>query len=187
MAGNHGNYINCHFFQVTNSQYFFFKISGIDIWVLRINWSKVHGCGSTYMVVRLSLTKWPFSRQPDNHMCWVTAMLLHQFILHSNPRTNLWNFGEKILRIGGFEKIKFFNPPNPKFKISKKNSSSLKSFTNYGVAWLGLYFYDYHYFQPKIRGSIDLWNTLNSISWRHLYKPIWWWCLDSWGTNIKQQ
>jgi hypothetical protein len=60
------------------------------------------------------------------------------------------------LRIGGFEKMTFFNPPNPKFKISKTISSPLKSATNYWVAWLGLYFYDYHDFQPKIRGSIDL-------------------------------
>ena len=41
-------------FNSPNSQYFFAKISGIGPWVSRINWCKLHQCGSTYMVIRLS-------------------------------------------------------------------------------------------------------------------------------------
>ena len=45
----------CNFFKSTDSQYFFTKFPEINFQVtIRINWCKEHGCGSTYMVVRLS-------------------------------------------------------------------------------------------------------------------------------------
>ena len=40
-------------FKTTKSLYFLAKISGIGHWVYRINWCERHGCGSTYMAVRL--------------------------------------------------------------------------------------------------------------------------------------
>ena len=42
------------FFKISNSQYFFGKISWIDPWISRIDCCKGHWCGSTYMAVRLS-------------------------------------------------------------------------------------------------------------------------------------
>jgi hypothetical protein len=45
--------------------------------------------------------------QPDSHIDWVTLMPFTS-INSTNPRTNLWNFREKILRIGGAGKLLFF-------------------------------------------------------------------------------
>ena len=42
------------FFKITNSQYFFVKISWIRPWLSRIDWCEGQRCGSTYMSVRLS-------------------------------------------------------------------------------------------------------------------------------------
>ena len=39
----------------------------------------------------------------------------------TNPRTNLWNFGEKISRIGHFEKWQFWKIGHFEFFSSKKN------------------------------------------------------------------
>ena len=47
-------------------------------------------------------------------------------------------------------KIKFFESPIFNSKIFFFVSSPLKSVTNYRLAWMGLNFYDYHGFQPKI-------------------------------------
>ena len=43
---------------------------------------------------------WVHVRQPDNH---IDALCIYS----TNPRTNLWNFCEKILIIGGVEKLSF--------------------------------------------------------------------------------
>jgi hypothetical protein len=49
----------------------------------------------------------PYVRQPHNHICWVTLMAFAS-INPTNPRTDLWNFREKISRIGDFEKRQFW-------------------------------------------------------------------------------
>ena len=48
---------------------------------------------------------WAYVRQPDNH--WDTLMPFAS-INSTNPRTNPWNFREKILRIWGVEKLFFW-------------------------------------------------------------------------------
>ena len=44
--------------------------------------------------------------QPVNHIGW--AILMSLSIYPTNPRTNLWNFCEKTLRIWGLESLSFF-------------------------------------------------------------------------------
>ena len=80
-------------FQNRQFSIFFTKISGIGHWIYRINWCKRHGYGSF--------------GQPDNYMGWAISVPF-TWIYPINPRTNPWNFGEKILRIGGFENVNFF-------------------------------------------------------------------------------
>ena len=50
---------------------------------------------------------WAFVWQPHGRICWATSMPFASFN-PTNPRTNLRNFREKILRIGDFEKWVFF-------------------------------------------------------------------------------
>ena len=101
-----------------------------------------------------TLTKLPFSGHPDNHICWVTSMPFAS-IYPMKPRSSLWNFVEKYWELVDLKKWHFLilQIPNSKFQNSFF-SSPLKSVANYGVAWLGLYFYDYHDFQPKIRPGV---------------------------------
>ena len=110
------------FFKITNSQNFFAKNSWIGPWVSRINWCKGHWFGSTYMVVRLSYisskqpknTKntffvcfWAYVGQPHDLISWAVPMPFAS-INSTIPRTNPWEFHEKILRIGGAGKWGFF-------------------------------------------------------------------------------
>ena len=62
--------------------------------------------------------------QPHSHMGRATSMPFTS-INSTNPRTNPWNFHEKILRIGGAEKWGFFESPFRFFFgfISMKTSS----------------------------------------------------------------
>jgi hypothetical protein len=48
-----------------------------------------------------------YVRQPDNHIGWATSMPFTS-IYSIDLRTNTWNFCDKTLRIGGFEKLSFF-------------------------------------------------------------------------------
>ena len=48
-----------------------------------------------------------YVRQPHDHISWATPMRFTS-INSTNPRTNPWNFHEKILRIGGAGKWGFF-------------------------------------------------------------------------------
>ena len=50
---------------------------------------------------------WAYVGQPHNHISWATPMPFAS-INSTNPRTNPWNFHEKILRIGGAGKWGFF-------------------------------------------------------------------------------
>ena len=45
--------------------------------------------------------------QPHGHIHWASSMPFAS-INPTNPRTNLWNFHENFLRIGDFEKRRFF-------------------------------------------------------------------------------
>ena len=62
----------------------------------------------------------PYVRQPHDHIGWATSMPFAS-INPTNPRTNLWNFREKILRIGDFEKRCFFESAILNFFFRKKN------------------------------------------------------------------
>ena len=107
------------FFKSTNSEHFFTKISENGPWVSRRNCVLGKWCSSTFMVVRLSNKrakttknaflplKWPFVGQPDNHIGWATS-LAYSWVSSTYPRTISWNFGEKMFKIGGFEKLPFF-------------------------------------------------------------------------------
>ena len=119
------------FFKIANSQYFFVKISWSGPWVSRIHWCEGHWYGSTYMAVRLSNISsktgqkcifWLFLAyigQPHDHIGWATSMPFAS-INSTNPRTNLWNFCEKFLRIGDFEKHCFFESAILNFIFQKK-------------------------------------------------------------------
>ena len=91
-------------------------------WVITIDWCEGHWCGSTYMAVRLSDISsktgkkcifvflghfWAYVGQPHGHIDWATSLPFAS-INPTNPRTNPWNFHKKILRIGGVEKLSFF-------------------------------------------------------------------------------
>ena len=53
---------------------------------------------------------WAYVGQPHSHISWATPMPFAS-INSTNPRTNPWNFQEKILRIGGAGKWAFFSRP----------------------------------------------------------------------------
>ena len=61
----------------------------------------------------------PYVRQPHDHIGWATSMPFAS-INPTNPRTNLWNFREKILRIGDFEKRPFWKSAILDFFLEKK-------------------------------------------------------------------
>ena len=62
---------------------------------------------------------WAFVGQPHGHIRWATSMPFASFN-PTNPRTNLRNFREKILRIGDFEKWAFFESAILNFFFEKK-------------------------------------------------------------------
>ena len=62
---------------------------------------------------------WAFVGQPHGHIHWATSMPFASFN-PTNPRTNLRNFREKILRIGDFEKWAFFESAILIFFFRKK-------------------------------------------------------------------
>ena len=57
--------------------------------------------------------------QPDGHIGWVTLMPFAS-INPTNPRTNLWNFGENCSAFGGGWKTQFFWVGHFEFFFSKK-------------------------------------------------------------------
>ena len=50
---------------------------------------------------------WAYVGQPDSHIGWVKLMTIASFN-PTNPRTNLWNFGENCSAFGGGWKTQFF-------------------------------------------------------------------------------
>ena len=98
------------------------KFPWIGPWFSRISWCEGHWFGSTNMVVRQSdisskqpkntknsffVCFWAYVGQPHDHISWAVPMPFAS-INSANPRTNPWEFHEKILRIGGAEKWAFF-------------------------------------------------------------------------------
>ena len=91
------------------------KFSWIGPWASKINWCEGHWFSSTYMVVRLSdisskqpkntkntffVSFWAYVGQPYDLISWAVPMSFAS--INSNiPRTDPWEFHEKILRIGG--------------------------------------------------------------------------------------
>ena len=87
---------------------------------------------------------WAFVGQPHGHIRWATSMPFASFN-PTNPRTNLRNFREKILRIGDFEKWAFFESAILNFFFASFPWKQAK------VNWLarmGENFDDYTGFQP---------------------------------------
>ena len=99
------------------------KISQIGPWVSRIDWCKGHWFCSTHMAVRLANVSsktgknaffvflghfWAYVGQPHGHMGWAKSMPFAS-INSTNPRTNPWNFHEKILRIDEARKWLLFS------------------------------------------------------------------------------
>ena len=133
------------------------KISWIGPWVSRIDWSQGHWCGSTYKVVRMSVISsktgknvflgcfWAYVGQPHDHTSWATPMPFAS-INPTNPRTNPWNFHEKILRIGGPGKWGFFEAAILNFLsrtfwnffcfISLKNPALLYEVSFFSALWM---------------------------------------------------
>ena len=78
--------------------------------------------------------------QPHGRIRWATSMPFAS-INSTNPRTNLWNFREKILRIGDFKKWPFLKNGHFGFFFQKKffffASFSWKSVQIYMVEWMG--------------------------------------------------
>ena len=81
---------------------------------------------------------WPFVGRPDNHISRATS-LSYTWVSSTDPRTIFWNFVEKMLKIGGFEKLTFLKQLNSNVKNSKKIFFSLsfllKCLTNSWVAY----------------------------------------------------
>ena len=127
-----------------NSQYFFMKFSWIGPWVSRIDRCEGHWCDSTNMAMRLSdissktgkkMHFWCFRLfwglcQTASQPYRLSHVMPFASINSTNPRTNLWNFHKKILRIGGVVKWPFFRRPFWFFFFSKKNFFLLFSYEN---------------------------------------------------------
>ena len=126
-------------------------------WVSRIDWCEGHWNVSTYMVVRLSdkqpkntkntffVCFWAYVGQPHGHKGWAKSMPF-ALINPTNPRTNPWNFHEKILRIGGAGKWGFFEAAILNFLsrpfwfffcfISVKNPAYLYEVSFFSALWM---------------------------------------------------
>ena len=96
-----------------------------------------------------------FFGQPDNHIGWATS-LGYSWVCFTYSRTISWNFGEKVFRIGGFEKLTFFETTKFLYSRFKKNKVFLALFLlkyliNSWVPWIGFNIYDYSNFQQKPR------------------------------------
>ena len=63
--------------------------------------------------------KWHFVGQRDNHIGWAIS-LAYTWVSSTYPRAISWNFGEKMFRNDGFEKLTFLKQENSNFKNSKK-------------------------------------------------------------------
>ena len=138
----------------------FFHEIFMDPLVSRIDWCKRHWNVSTYMVARLSDISsktdkkcvfcvfrlfWAYVGQPHDHISWAKPMPFAS-INSTNPRTDPWEFHEKILRIGGAGKWGFFEAAILNFLsrpfwnffcfISVKNPALLYEVTFFSALWM---------------------------------------------------
>ena len=136
------------------------KFPWIGPWDSRINWCEGHWYSSTYKVVRLSDISsktdkkcvfcvfrlfWAYVGQPHDHISWAKPMPFAS-INSTNPRTNPWEFHEKILRIGGAGKWVFFEAAILNFLswpfwiffcfISVKNPALLYEVSFFSELWM---------------------------------------------------
>ena len=72
-----------------------------------------------WLVLGLVVCFCSYVRQPQGHIGWATSMPFASFN-PTNPSTNLWNFREKISRIGDFEKWPFWKIGHFEFFFLKK-------------------------------------------------------------------
>ena len=83
---------------------------------------------------------WAYVGQPHDHIRKARSMPFAS-CNPTNPMTNLWNFHEKILRIGDFEKWPFLKNGHFGFFFKKKNFFfalfSWKSVQIFMVEWMG--------------------------------------------------
>ena len=70
----------------------------------RQTWAKKRAKNTNNVLLALF---WAHVGHSDGNICWSTLMPLTS-IYPTNPRTNPWNFCEKILRIGEVENLRFF-------------------------------------------------------------------------------
>ena len=102
---------------------------------------------------------WPFIRQPDSHIDWVTPMSF-TLIYPINPRTNIWSFGEEILRIVGFEKIMSFEFTKLQIpKIQNLNFLSLIPNKIIHKLWSSMNGTQFSWFPAKKIGGIKHYET----------------------------
>ena len=80
---------------------------------------------------------WAYVGQPDDHIGWATLMPFAS-IYSTNPKTKPWNFHEKILRIGGVEKLSFLS----RIFWFLFASSPVKPFKISWIASMGWYYDD---------------------------------------------
>ena len=88
---------------------------------------------------------WAYVGQPHGHMGWAKSVPFAS-INPTNPRTNPWNFHEKILRIGGAGKWGFFEAAILNFLsrpfwiffcfISVKNPALLYEVSFFSALWI---------------------------------------------------
>ena len=102
----------------------------------------------------------PYIHQADKHIGWATLMPFPS-IYPTDPRTNLWNFREKILRMDGFENSVFLRWPF--WFINFFLLHPIKSSQSF-FARMGQNFDDYPGFQPMSFGPTlmhrTVWHTL---------------------------
>ena len=93
---------NLSFYDSANSQYFF---SNMVVMLSNVRSETGKKCIFLFFAYFR-----PYVGQPDSHIGSAISIPFAS-IYSTDPRTNLWNFREKILRIGGFEKLSFLSRP----------------------------------------------------------------------------
>ena len=127
----------------------------------------------------------PYVGEPDNHIGWATSMPFTSINPITNPRTNPWNFCEKILRIGGVENLRFFELAILIFVFKKKfffESFPWKSVKIYMVATRKILamrnntlhsvgIFPFHQTCAKLISTKNVWNSSKRIVC--IYWPNW--------------
>ena len=130
-----------------NSEFFLTKLSGIDLHVKLVNWCKWSGCGSTYMVVRLS-HKRPLQSKKHIHSLLNSEMIFYRTawqllttmiilsIASIFNKINLLKFGQTRFTIQKFTKSEFTNFQFKNSKFSLFHTYTKVIYTKYSKHWL---------------------------------------------------